>query len=110
MLLEGTPAHINHAAVEEEILKTEGVAGVHDLHIWTISSGLEALSAHIHHHETVPQKQLLKHLRDNLHERFGIDHLTIQMEVIEQEDEHSHPCFSGANCFDSEIKAKALNH
>ena len=45
VLLEGTPAHINLAAVEEAILNTSGVDDVHDLHIWTITSGREALSA-----------------------------------------------------------------
>ncbi|GAC1445836.1 MAG: cation diffusion facilitator family transporter [Pyrinomonadaceae bacterium] len=49
ILLEGTPAHINLAAVENSILETEGVAGVHDLHVWTITSGREALSAHVIH-------------------------------------------------------------
>ena len=47
VLLEGTPAHINLAAVEGVILETEGVEDVHDLHVWTITSGREALSAHV---------------------------------------------------------------
>lgn len=100
VLLEGTPAHINLAAVEAEILQTSGVAGVHDLHLWTISSGIEALSAHVHYDEAIAQSELLKRLRNNLHDRFGIDHLTIQMEALE--DENARECFSGANCFDSE--------
>ena len=49
VLLEGTPAHINLAAVEDAILDTRGVADVHDLHVWTITSGREALSAHVIH-------------------------------------------------------------
>lgn len=110
ILLEGTPAHINLAAVEEEILQTAGVEGVHDLHIWTISSGLEALSAHVRHDEKIVQADLLKHLRDKLHERFGIDHLTIQMETPGLEDEDVHFCQTGVNCFEPEIKAKVLNH
>ena len=39
VLLEGTPAHINLAAVEDAILATSGVSDVHDLHVWTITSG-----------------------------------------------------------------------
>ena len=60
VLLEGTPAHINLASVEEAIRLTEGVEGVHDLHVWTITSGREALSAHVVHARTVVQPELLK--------------------------------------------------
>lgn len=100
VLLEGTPAHINLTAVEEEILLTEGVEGVHDLHVWTISSGIEALSAHVRHEETIVQADLLRSLRKNLHDRFGIDHLTIQMETPDLEDEDIHFCQTGVNCFE----------
>ena len=112
VLLEGTPAHINVKAVEEMIRKTENVADVHDLHVWTITSGMDALSVHVVHAETVSQKSLLQIIRARLHDEFGIDHLTIQMETLETEKIETHDCFSGANCFDSEIKikAKALNH
>jgi cobalt-zinc-cadmium efflux system protein len=109
VLLEGTPAHINLKAVEETIRQTEDVQDVHDLHIWTITSGMEALSVHIIHRETVSQKALLQNVRTKLHDEFGIDHLTIQMETVEAELE-SHPCFSGTNCFDSDIKVRATNN
>ncbi|CAN5267549.1 cation diffusion facilitator family transporter [soil metagenome] len=112
VLLEGTPSHINLKAVEEAIRKTEDVADVHDLHVWTITSGMDALSVHVIHAEAVAQKELLQKIRARLHNEFGIDHLTIQMEMLETEELAAHLCFSGANCFDSEIKikAKALNH
>lgn len=112
VLLEGTPAHINLKAVEETIRATENVADVHDLHVWTITSGMDALSVHIIYEPEVSQAALLKTLRQKLHDEFGIDHLTIQMETFEDSDAKAHPCFSGANCFDSEIKvkAKALNN
>lgn len=109
VLLEGTPSHINVTAVEETILATEGVAAVHDLHIWTITSGLEALSAHVRHFESVSQAELLKKLRQRLHDEFGIDHLTIQMETPDFEDENVHFCQTGAQCFESNLKAKASN-
>ena len=104
VLLEGTPAHINLKAVEETIRNTENVAVVHDLHVWTITSGMEALSVHIIHTEEVSQKGLLQTVRTKLHDEFGIDHLTIQMETLEDEKIAEHSCFSGANCFDSDIK------
>ncbi|HEV2913943.1 MAG TPA: cation diffusion facilitator family transporter [Pyrinomonadaceae bacterium] len=101
VLLEGTPAHINLAAVEDAILETRGVEDVHDLHIWTITSGREALSAHVIHAETISQPELLKELRAKLHDRFGVDHLTIQMETPEFEDDTFHFCHAGTACFRS---------
>ena len=102
VLLEGTPAHINLAAVEDEILATAGVAAVHDLHVWTITSGREALSAHVIHAESISQSDLLRELRTKLHDRFGVDHLTIQMETPDFEDETFHFCHAGTACFRSE--------
>jgi cobalt-zinc-cadmium efflux system protein len=102
VLLEGTPAHINLAAVETAILNTHGVADVHDLHVWTITSGREALSAHVIHRESISQTDLLRELRTKLHDRFGVDHLTIQMETPDFEDETFHFCHAGTACFRSD--------
>jgi cobalt-zinc-cadmium efflux system protein len=102
VLLEGTPAHINLAAVEDAILDTSGVSDVHDLHVWTITSGREALSAHVIHAASISQPDLLKALRTKLHDRFGVDHLTIQMETPDFEDETFHFCHAGTACFRSE--------
>ncbi len=101
VLLEGTPAHINLAAVEAAIMETEGVSDVHDLHVWTISSGREALSAHVIHAYSISQPNLLKELRSKLLDRFGVDHLTIQMETADFEDEAIHFCHAGTACFRS---------
>lgn len=102
VLLEGTPAHINLAAVEDAILATDGVSNVHDLHVWTITSGREALSAHVIHSASISQPELLRALRMKLHDRFGVDHLTIQMETPDFEDETFHFCHAGTACFRSE--------
>lgn len=109
VLLEGTPAHINIVSVETAILETEGVNAVHDLHIWTITSGLEALSAHVCHNDSIVQAELLKRLRQRLHDEFGIDHLTIQMETPDFEDEEVHFCQSGAHCFESKGNLRTIN-
>lgn len=101
VLLEGTPSHINLAAVEDAILETQGVDDVHDLHLWTITSGREALSAHIIHAHATSPPELLKELRTKLQERFGVDHLTIQMETPDFEDETIHFCHAGTACFRS---------
>ena len=100
VLLEGTPSHINLTAVEETIRQTKEVEDVHDLHVWTITSGMEALSVHVVHRETISQTRLLKKIREKLHDEYGIDHLTIQLETPEAEAADSHNCFSGANCFE----------
>jgi len=102
VLLEGTPAHINLAAVEDAILATDGVSDVHDLHVWTITSGRDALSAHVIHARSISQPDLLRELRTKLHDRFGVDHLTIQMETPDFEDETFHFCHAGTACFRSE--------
>ncbi|MBA2339685.1 MAG: cation transporter [Pyrinomonadaceae bacterium] len=107
VLLEGTPAHINLAAVETAILDTEGVEDVHDLHVWTITSGREALSAHVVHTEGAAQPKLLKELRIKLRERFGVDHLTIQMETAEFGDETFHFCHAATACFRSARESEA---
>jgi cobalt-zinc-cadmium efflux system protein len=100
VLLEGTPAHINLGAVEQTILETAGVGGVHDLHVWTISSGIDALSAHISHDESVVHSELLVKVREKLHDRFGLDHLTIQMETMDREAEAVYVCETGTRCFE----------
>src|SRR5215218_3242571 len=101
VLLEGTPAHINLAAVEDAIRDTSGVEDVHDLHVWTIKSGHEALSAHVIHAPGVAQPELLRLLRSRLRAEFGLGHLTIQMETGDLEDEPFHFCTSGVACFRS---------
>ena len=100
VLLEGTPAHISVVAVEDAIREIDGVSGVHDLHVWTISSGIEALSVHIAHDETVRHSDLLATVRDKLHDRFGIDHMTIQMETAARETEALYICETGTRCFE----------
>ncbi len=110
VLLEGTPRHINLAAVETAILETEGVGGVHDLHVWTISSGIDALSAHISHDDSVAHSELLAVVRGKLHDGFGIDHLTIQMETLDLEAEAVYICETGTKCFEPSVKNKTAIH
>lgn len=101
VLLEGTPRHIDLSSVENVLLQTKGVIGVHDLHVWTISSGIEALSAHINHADSISHSELLKVVRNRLEEQFGIGHLTIQMETAESETEAVYVCETGSRCFET---------
>src|SRR5215510_10254791 len=84
ILLEGTPSHINIRAVVEAMHGVPGVTNVHDLHVWTISSGMEALSAHVTLEPTVSQKTALDTLQERLRADFNIGHLTIQIELPEE--------------------------
>jgi len=80
VLLEGTPAHINLAAVENAILDTRGVSDVHDLHVWTLSGSRTALSAHVVVRNLGEWDRMLGDLQVRLHAAFGIDHVTLQPE------------------------------
>ena len=80
VLMESAPGHLDVDEVRDAILGVDGVTGVHDLHVWTITSGLESLSAHVDHSASADPARLLSGIRALLQERFGIDHLTIQLE------------------------------
>lgn len=100
VLLEGTPRHIDLRSVEATIRETDGVSGVHDLHVWTISSGIDAMSAHISHYDEVPHDELLSRIRQRLHDNFGLEHLTIQMESLDHKTEALYVCEMGTRCFE----------
>ncbi|MGH7277389.1 MAG: cation diffusion facilitator family transporter [Candidatus Rokuibacteriota bacterium] len=80
VLLEGTPPHLEVADVEEALLRVRGVVRVHDLHVWTLTSGREAMSAHVVVEDVRESERLLDELHAVLHARFGIDHTTIQLD------------------------------
>ncbi|MGD1146370.1 MAG: cation diffusion facilitator family transporter [Thermoanaerobaculaceae bacterium] len=79
VLMEAVPRGIDLAEVGSAIGAVEGVAAVHDLHVWTITSGFVALSAHV---TVLPEchEDVLWRIRAALNDRFGIEHSTIQVE------------------------------
>ena len=81
VLLEAAPAHLNVAQIEAALVAAAGVRRVHDLHVWTLSSGREAMSAHVVVAPDAPADRILDALHVILHTRFGIDHTTIQIET-----------------------------
>ncbi len=83
ILREGVPRHIDVSAVAGAIQSTAGVTAVHDLHIWTIASGLYALSVHVVVAECdlVRNDQILDAVKRELRERFEIGHATVQIET-----------------------------
>lgn len=80
VLLEGTPSHINPAAVEQAMRAIAGVREVHDLHIWTITSGRYALTAHVVVSDAGESYRVLREVRALLAEKFALAHSTIQIE------------------------------
>ncbi len=81
VLLEGTPAHLELGEIERAMTEVGGVRRVHDLHVWTLTSGREAMSAHVVVDDLGESERLLAALHALLHARFGIDHTTIQIEL-----------------------------
>ncbi|RMD71268.1 MAG: cation transporter [Gammaproteobacteria bacterium] len=82
VLMEGVPLHIDLAQVGRAMAGVEGVLSVHDLHIWSLSSGKVALSAHVVLDDLSRWPRLLPRLQNLLRERFGIDHVTLQPEPL----------------------------
>ncbi|MGH7324972.1 MAG: cation diffusion facilitator family transporter [Candidatus Rokuibacteriota bacterium] len=80
VLLEGTPAHLTLEEIEAAMTGVAGVRQIHDLHVWTLTSGREAMSAHVVVDDVRESERLLEMLHALLHARFGIDHTTIQLE------------------------------
>lgn len=97
VLLEGTPAHIDLPGVRAAMLDVPGVASVHDLHIWTLTTGFVALSAHSVVYDDRPPQDVLVALREALREGFGIEHATIQLERPGWPDEEVH-CGGDPRC------------
>jgi cobalt-zinc-cadmium efflux system protein len=84
VLMEGTPEGLELVEVEEAILRMPGVAGVHDLHVWSISSTDLALSAHLELADTTLSEtaELLVGVKDMLARDFRIGHATLELEPL----------------------------
>jgi len=87
VLMESAPRGIDVDAVRDALSGVPGVHSVHDLHVWTITSGMDSLSAHVVATDGHPAAPLLVEIRRLLASRFGIHHVTIQ---IEPEDFEEH--------------------
>mgnify|MGYP005984503473 CR=1 FL=1 len=94
VLLESAPRGVDLAALRDHILGIPGVVDVHDLHVWTITSGMPVMSAHVVVAESVDQMseahEVLDRLRSCLSEHFDVEHSTFQIEPLGHEDSESH--------------------
>ena len=83
ILMEGTPSHVNLEQLRASMLKIRGVMDVHDLHVWTITSGRDALSAHVVIDKNANADALLTEITHIAQHDFGLHHSTIQVEQAE---------------------------
>ncbi|HQR56661.1 MAG TPA: cation diffusion facilitator family transporter [Burkholderiaceae bacterium] len=105
ILLEGAPEGVDVGQVEQAILGVEGVIGVHDLHVWVLTSGKKALTAHVVHAEGVESAALVERIKQGLADGFKVFHTTLQLErtACEHSDD-------GCNFVDRRLEAERGGH
>lgn len=80
VLLQAAPAHVDVPAVRSELGGITGVVDAHDVHVWTVTSGMEVASAHLEIARQEDASRVLREARALLRERYQIAHATIQVE------------------------------
>ena len=78
--MQGVPPHIDLENIKETIRAVDGVIGLCDLHIWSLTSQVDTLSAHVVVEDMGRNKEILQKLTRLINERFGINHVTLQIE------------------------------
>ena len=78
--MEGSPVTVNVAEVRRMLIGIDGVQDVHDLHIWTITSGMDLLTCHLDIQEHAKEQAILKEAVALVNENCKIEHTTIQIE------------------------------
>jgi len=81
ILMEGAPSGVRRAEVTDALLAIDGVRDVHDLHIWTITSGFDSLSCHLRIDDHLDSQDVLRQAIRTVELQFGIEHVTIQVET-----------------------------
>jgi cobalt-zinc-cadmium efflux system protein len=79
VLMESAPEGIDVQEVGSAMCSVPGVREVHDLHVWTVTSGFPALAAHIRSEPSESAEEVRQRIEAVLHERFGLDHTTLQV-------------------------------
>lgn len=105
VLLEGTPAHINLGELEDALTAVPGVTRVHDVHVWTVTSGFDAMSGHAELDGSRDAHDVLDDLTRTLIERFAISHVTIQPEPAAHADCHGPGCDDAPFAAGSQVSA-----
>jgi cobalt-zinc-cadmium efflux system protein len=97
VLLESTPRHLDVPAIQASMRAVAGVESVHDVHLWSITSGFDAMSGHVRSNGR-PSEDVLHDLRTMLRDRFGIEHVTLQVEAADHADDGA-CCVADPRCF-----------
>lgn len=96
VLLEAAPRDVDMAGVRAHVLALPGVAGLHDLHVWTITSGMPVLSAHVVVSrdvlDAVGHEKMLHDLQGCLGTHFDVEHCTFQLEPVGHEEHEARLC------------------
>jgi cobalt-zinc-cadmium efflux system protein len=82
ILVQAAPRHLDVAVVRDRLAAVPGVCDVHDLHVWTLTSGMDVASAHLSLDPGAELGMVLAVARDALHDDFAIDHATLQVEPV----------------------------
>ncbi|MEJ8804123.1 MULTISPECIES: cation diffusion facilitator family transporter [Pontibacter] len=92
VLLEGTPSDVNIEELRKSIAALEGVEEVHDLHVWSLTSGVNAMSAHVvvATDNSALNNEMLKRISQDVTSRFKISHTTVQLESRGYEENETH--------------------
>lgn len=90
VLLEGTPKDVDIHQLRKSLEEVQGVKDVHDLHVWSLTSSVNAMSAHIVKEQGTVQNQLLKTLTEAVTQNFKISHTTFQIEEEGYEEQEVH--------------------
>lgn len=90
VLLEGTPADVNTMELREAIARVPGVMDVHDLHVWSLTSGVNAMSVHVVAADKAQSNLILKDINECITVSFKIAHTTIQVEQEGYKEEETH--------------------
>ena len=90
ILLEGTPRGVDLAKVREAVARLDGIADVHDLHVWTLTSGLNAMSVHVVLRDISRADAVRVAIRSAVERPFSIHHLTVQAESAICPDQETH--------------------
>ncbi|MBN9049384.1 MAG: cation transporter [Rhizobiales bacterium] len=80
ILMEGTPAEIDLGLLERKLRDIPGVVDVHDLHVWTITSGADAMSGHLVVSDVAAARTVLAAAQESMRTNFALKHVTIQIE------------------------------
>ena len=80
ILLEGTPSSVNLASIRATVGRLPGVQEMHDLHVWTLTSGVNAMSAHVVVVDTAMYDEVLSAVHDVITRSFPVKHVTVQIE------------------------------